>query len=200
MDFRRVPRVHGSGGARFHPRPDRGRAPCAAGPVPVGLVGDAGAGGQGVSGRGDRHPRAHEEPLPDTGRGDPQQPAVRPAGPGREGQCHVQALQGPATSLPRAPRPSPRSWPPPSSSSPSGTIPDTNPGEKGSLCATLGPVPAGPEGCSRGRWRSGPSKWRHTAAPEGRGQGAPRTCRCIETRAGMNMSSPFVVSGSTTHL
>ena len=44
-----------------------------------------------------------------------------------------------------------------------------------------GPVLAGPEGCSRGRWRSGPSKWRHTAAPEGRGQGAPRTCRCIET-------------------
>ena len=52
------------------------------------------------------------------------------------------------------------------------------------LCATLGPVLAGPEGCSRGRWRSGPSKWRHTAAPEGRGQGAPRTCRCIETRFG----------------
>ena len=49
------------------------------------------------------------------------------------------------------------------------------------LCATLGPVLAGPEGCSRGRWRSGPSKWRHTAAPAGRGQGAPRTCRCIET-------------------
>ena len=49
------------------------------------------------------------------------------------------------------------------------------------LCATLGPVLAGPEGCSRGRWRSGPSKWRHTAAPEGRGQEAPRTCRCIET-------------------
>ena len=51
------------------------------------------------------------------------------------------------------------------------------------LCATLGPVLAGPEGCSRGRWRSGPSKWRHTAAPEGRGQGAPRTCRCIETES-----------------
>ena len=49
------------------------------------------------------------------------------------------------------------------------------------LCATLGPVLAGPEGCSRGRWRSGSPKWRHTAAPEGRGQGAPRTCRCIET-------------------
>ena len=35
-------------------------------------------------------------------------------------------------------------------------------------------------GALPGRWRSGPSKWRHTAAPEGRGQGAPRTCRCIE--------------------
>ena len=49
------------------------------------------------------------------------------------------------------------------------------------LCASLSPVLAGPEGCSRGRWRSGPSKWRHTAALGGRGQGAPRTCRCIET-------------------
>ena len=49
------------------------------------------------------------------------------------------------------------------------------------LCASLDPVLAGPEVCSRGRWRSEPSKWRHTAAPEGRGQGAPRTCRCIET-------------------
>ena len=51
------------------------------------------------------------------------------------------------------------------------------------LCASLGPVLAGPEGCSRGRWRSGPSKWRHTAALGGRGQGAPRTCRCIETNS-----------------
>ena len=49
------------------------------------------------------------------------------------------------------------------------------------LCASLSPVLAGPQGCSRGRWRSGPSKWRHTAALGGRGQGAPRTCRCIET-------------------
>ena len=50
------------------------------------------------------------------------------------------------------------------------------------LCASLGPVLAGPQGCSRGRWRSGPSKWRHTATLGGRGQGAPRTCRCIETQ------------------
>ena len=49
------------------------------------------------------------------------------------------------------------------------------------LCASLSSVLAGPQGCSRGRWRSGPSKWRHTATLGGRGQGAPRTCRCIET-------------------
>ena len=59
------------------------------------------------------------------------------------------------------------------------------------LCATLRPVLAGPEGSSRGRWRSGPSKWRHTAAPEGRGQGAPRTCRCIET-VRQRSSTPFL--------
>ena len=86
MDFRRAPRVHGSGGARLHPRPDRGQTPRATGPVPVGPVGDAGPGGQGLPGGRDRHPRAHEEPLPDPGRADPQQPAVRHAGPGREGQ------------------------------------------------------------------------------------------------------------------
>ena len=68
------------------------------------------------------------------------------------------------------------------------------------LCATLGPVLAGPEGCSRGRWRSGPSKWRHTAAPEGRGQGAPRTCRCIETPGGCLVGRGGNGSGSTTHL
>ena len=53
------------------------------------------------------------------------------------------------------------------------------------LCASLSPVLAGPQGCSRGRWRSEPSKWRHTATLGGRGQGAPRTCRCIETRSGV---------------
>ncbi len=69
------------------------------------------------------------------------------------------------------------------------------------LCATLGPVLAGPEGCSRGRWRSGPSKWRHTATPEGRGQGAPRTCRCIETVGILlDISGTEGASGSTTHL
>ena len=68
------------------------------------------------------------------------------------------------------------------------------------LCATLGPVLAGPEGCSRGRWRSGPSKWRHTAAPEGRGQGAPRTCRCIETKLKQLYVANYAESGSTTHL
>ena len=68
------------------------------------------------------------------------------------------------------------------------------------LCATLGPVLAGPEGCSRGRWRSGPSKWRHTAAPEGRGQEAPRTCRCIKTGEYKGVRVKWVLSGSTTHL
>ena len=68
------------------------------------------------------------------------------------------------------------------------------------LCATLDPVLAGPEGCSRGRWRSGPSKWRHTAAPEGRGQGAPRTCRCIETTMAKDRMMMLTMSGSTTHL
>ena len=104
MDFRRAPRAHRPGGARLHPRPDRRRAPCAARPVPVGLVGDAGPGGQGVSGGRDRHPRTHEEPLPDPRRGDPQQPAVRPTGPAkREGAMfkHFKALQraspGPTT-------------------------------------------------------------------------------------------------------
>ena len=68
------------------------------------------------------------------------------------------------------------------------------------LCGTLGPMLAGPERCSRGRWRSGPSKWRHTAAPEGRVRehhapvGALRQAnRGLET-------SPGLRSGSTTHL
>ena len=54
----------------------------------------------------------------------------------REGAMfkHSRALQR-ASPGPRDHQP--RSWPPPSSSSPSGTNPDTNPGEKGSL---LGPV------------------------------------------------------------
>ena len=93
------------------------------------------------------------------------------------------------------------------------------------LCASLSPVLAGPEVCSRGRWRSGPSKWRHTATLGGRGQGAPRTCRCIETWlipvtnvivqpvrehhapvGALRLAVDFVVeglnflSGSTTHL
>ena len=68
------------------------------------------------------------------------------------------------------------------------------------LCASLSPVLAGPQGCSRGRWRSGPSKWRHTATLGGRGQGAPRTCRCIETLGHINHVGANTRSGSTTHL
>ena len=61
------------------------------------------------------------------------------------------------------------------------------------LCASLSLVLAGPEGCSRGRWCSGPSKWRHTATLGGRGQGAPRTCRCIETCKGVRVKWGFFV-------
>ena len=68
------------------------------------------------------------------------------------------------------------------------------------LCASLSPVLAGPQGCSRGRWRSGPSKWRHTATLGGRGQGAPRTCRCIETFLDGADLTVEIGSGSTTHL
>ena len=98
MDFRRVPGVHRPGGARLHPRPDRGQTPCAARPVPVRMAGDAGLGRQGVSGGRDRRADTHEEPLPDTGRGDSQQPAVRHAGSRQKGQCHVQALISNASS------------------------------------------------------------------------------------------------------
>ena len=68
------------------------------------------------------------------------------------------------------------------------------------LCASLSLVLAGPEVCSRGRWRSGPSKWRHTATLGGRGQGAPRTCRCIETDDNAAAVATTLKSGSTTHL
>ena len=74
-------------------------------------------------------------------------------------------------------------------------------------CGSLRLVLAGPAGCLRGRWRSGSWKWRHAAGTRARGrkhrapvgalrliaknepaallgrQEAPRTCRCIKTRA-----------------
>ena len=96
MDFRRVPGVHRPGGAWLDPRPDRRQTPRAAGPVPVGLAGDAGAGGQGVPGRRHRRADTHEEPPPDPGRADPQQPAVRPAAPAERANAmfkHFRALQ-----------------------------------------------------------------------------------------------------------
>ena len=67
MDFRWVPGVHGSGGARLHPRPDRGQTPRAAGPVPVGLVGmpvlaDKGYQGAGI---GILVPTKNPNPTPD---------------------------------------------------------------------------------------------------------------------------------------
>ena len=48
-------------------------------------------------------------------------------------------------------------------------------------CGSLHLVLAGPVGCLRGRWRSGPRKWRHDAGSRARGQQAPCTCRCIKT-------------------
>ena len=47
-------------------------------------------------------------------------------------------------------------------------------GRMGAVLATL-------LGCLRGRWRSGPLKWRHDAASGAGGQKAPRTIRCIKT-------------------
>ena len=66
------------------------------------------------------------------------------------------------------------------------------------LCATLGPVLAGPEGCSRGRWRSGPSKWRHTAAPEGRVREHHAPVGALRLDVVAEQSVP--ASGSITHL
>ena len=86
---------------------------------------------------------------------------------------HFRALQRVS---PRAPPPSPRSWPPPSSSSPSGTIPDTNPGEKGSMSLShqedLG-VPARGIPVGRAdRWRRSPQD--RSCARRGRPRRGPR--------------------------
>ena len=48
---------------------------------------------------------------------------------------------------------------------------------------TFGVVPVGPAGCLRGRWRSRLWKWRNDAVSRGGGQEAPRTLRCIKTKA-----------------
>ena len=70
-------------------------------------------------------------------------------------------------------RPKPAPDPLPGPSVASGVIP-TKGGKNGSVPATSGRAPAG-------RWRSSPWKRCNHAPPRGRGQGAPRTARCIKT-------------------
>ena len=71
-------------------------------------------------------------------------------------------------------RPKPAPDPLPGPSVASGVIP-TKGGKNG-------PVPSTPGRASTGRWRSSPWKRCNHAPPRGRGQGAPRTARCIKTR------------------
>ena len=70
-------------------------------------------------------------------------------------------------------RPKPAPDPLPGPSVASGVIP-TKGGRNG-------PVPATSGRASTGRWRSSPWKRCNHAPPRGRGQGAPRTARCIKT-------------------
>ena len=70
-------------------------------------------------------------------------------------------------------RPKPAPDPPRGLSVASGVIP-TKGGKNG-------PVPSTPGRASTGRWRSSPWKRCNHAPPRGRGQGAPRTARCIKT-------------------
>ena len=70
-------------------------------------------------------------------------------------------------------RPKPAPDPLPGPSVASGVIP-TKGGRNGVLQPPAGRAP-------QGRWRSSPWKRCNHAAPRGRGQGAPRTARCIKT-------------------
>ena len=70
-------------------------------------------------------------------------------------------------------RPKPAPDPLPRPSVASGVIP-TKGGRNGVLQPPAGRAP-------QGRWRSSPWKRCNHAAPRGRGQGAPRTARCIKT-------------------
>lgn len=72
-------------------------------------------------------------------------------------------------------RPKPAPDPLPGPSVASGVIP-TKGGRNGVLRPPAGRAP-------QGRWRSSPWKRCNHAAPRGRGQGAPRTARCIKTSA-----------------
>ena len=62
-----------------------------------------------------------------------------------------------------------------------------------------GPVPATPGRAPRGRWRSSPWKRCNHAAPRGRGQGAPRTARCIKTHGHPDRAHRAGGSGSAPH-
>ena len=82
-------------------------------------------------------------------------------------------------------RPKPAPDPLPGPSVASGVIP-TKGGKNGSVPATSGRAPAG-------RWRSSPWKRCNHAPPRGRGQGAPRTARCIKTMMLMRMSMGYMI-------
>ena len=62
-----------------------------------------------------------------------------------------------------------------------------------------GPVPATSGRASTGRWRSSPWKRCNHAPPRGRGQGAPRTARCIKTITRGILPDGLLPSGSTPH-
>ena len=77
-------------------------------------------------------------------------------------------------------RPKPAPDPLPGPSVASGVIP-TKGGRNGPVPATSGRAP-------QGRWRSSPWKRCNHAAPRSRGQGAPRTARCIKAVLSMMIS------------
>ena len=88
-------------------------------------------------------------------------------------------------------RPKPAPDPLPGPSVASGVIP-TKGGKNG-------PVPATSGRASTGRWRSSPWKRCNHAPPRGRGQGAPRTARCIKTITRGILPDGLLPSGSTPH-
>ncbi len=88
-------------------------------------------------------------------------------------------------------RPKPAPDPPLGPSVASGVIP-TKGGRNGVLQPPAGRAP-------QGRWRSSPWKRCNHAPPRSRGQGAPRTARCIKTHRICADSVEVLVSGSTPH-
>ena len=88
-------------------------------------------------------------------------------------------------------RPKPAPDPLPGPSVASGVIP-TKGGKNGVLQPPPGRAP-------QGRWRSSPWKRCNHAPPRSRGQGAPRTARCIKTCSSRPPSPSARRSGSTPH-